>query len=103
MPTIELGRHKKRERTINKTMYQKVYQDKRWIRVRTLKFKNNPLCELCLLEGRVTPTEEVHHIIPIDVYDLDEELAFDIDNLQSLCVQCHKKVHQTIHKHTQKL
>lgn len=96
MPTISLGKRKPRERTINKNMYQNVYQDKRWVRVRALKFSNNPLCELCLLKGIVTVTQEIHHIIPIDVYNLDEYLAFDIDNLQSLCTKCHAEIHKEL-------
>ncbi len=92
-PTINLGKSNKRKRTVNKQLYQGVYQDKRWSRVRAVKFSDNPLCEQCLLKGIVTITQEVHHIIPIDVYHLDEELAFDIDNLMSLCNECHSKIH----------
>ena len=95
MPVINLGESKKRDKTVNKKLFQDFYQDKRWRRIRNVKFRNNPLCELCLLKGIITITEEVHHIIPIDVYNLNEELAFDIDNLQSLCVSCHAEIHKS--------
>lgn len=93
MPTINLGKPKHRDRTINKVKYQNVYQSKAWRNLRALKFANNPLCELCLLKGKVTQTEEVHHIIPFDV---NPDLAYDYDNLMSLCSECHSKIHKTL-------
>jgi len=88
MPTINLGKKKKRDRTFNKQKFQGIYQDKRWKRVRGRKFRANPLCEDCEREGVVRQTEEVHHIRGVD--DFPDE-AFEIDNLMSLCVEHHKK------------
>jgi 5-methylcytosine-specific restriction protein A len=95
MPTINLLKHKKRDNTYNKFALQSFYQDKRWKRLRSIKFKNNPLCERCLekVPPVVRQTDEVHHKIPIDIQHPDVDLIYDYDNLQSLCNECHVKVH----------
>ena len=36
-----------------------------WKRIRDHYAAVHPLCEMCLKEGRLTPVEEVHHIVPI--------------------------------------
>ena len=59
-----------------------------WKRIRDRYVKKNPLCERCLLEGRYTPVEEVHHIIPINRGGTNDE-----DNLMSVCRSCHNKIH----------
>ena len=48
----------------------------------------HPLCERCLKEGRYTPVEEVHHIVPISKGGDHRE-----SNLMSLCQSCHTKIH----------
>lgn len=78
---------------------KKVYQSERWKRLRALKFANNPLCELCLQEGRVTPAEDVHHIVSFMTADdpaTRYQLAYDYDNLMSLCKQCHQRQHNGV-------
>ena len=42
----------------------KVY-GRAWKRIRDRYAAEHPLCEQCLKEGRITPVEEVHHILPI--------------------------------------
>ncbi len=37
-----------------------------WKRIRDRYAKAHPLCERCLKEGRYTPMEEVHHILPVN-------------------------------------
>ncbi len=99
MPTINLGKPKKRDTTYNKTAFQVVYQDRRWKRVRKLKFKNDPVCEECAGLDKTSITEDIHHIVPfnINIPSSIELLAFDYDNLISLCIPCHKKAHRDIH------
>jgi len=60
-----------------------------WRRIRALYVKQHPLCERCLKEGRITPVDEVHHILPVRQGGSN---AFS--NLMSLCHSCHEKVHQ---------
>ena len=75
---------------------RKIYNTARWKRIRKLKFLDNPLCEICEKKGIITPAEDIHHITsfmstndPVKRYFL----AYDMDNLLSLCKQCHQKVH----------
>ena len=51
----------------------------------------HPLCEMCLKEGRLTPVEEVHHIVP-----LSQGGTHRNDNLMSLCQSCHTKIHHDL-------
>ena len=61
----------------------------KWIRDRYA--REHPLCEMCLAEGRLTPVEEVHHIIPVS-----QGGTHDRSNLMSLCQSCHTKIHHEI-------
>lgn len=72
---------------------QGVYNTKRWRDLRVLKLQLNPCCEIC---GSIDNLQ-VHHIIsPFEGYyapaDYDR-LAYDINNLQTLCEICHNKLH----------
>ena len=68
----------------------------KWKKIRDTKIKLNPLCECC---GEKL-AEEVHHILPLEDYSNDfetmESLAYDINNLQSLCRECHYKIHREL-------
>ncbi|WP_331489193.1 HNH endonuclease [Enterococcus faecium] len=46
---------------------------------------------MCLKEGRLTPVEEVHHIVP-----LSQGGTHRNDNLMSLCQSCHTKLHHEL-------
>lgn len=59
-----------------------------WRRIRGLYVKKHPLCERCLKEGKTTPVEEVHHIIPLSRGGTNQ-----FSNLMSLCQSCHTKIH----------
>ena len=71
-----------------KTTKERGY-DSRWHRLSVHKRTIDPLCENCLNEGRVTPADEVHHIVPIAVAP---ELRLKIGNLMSVCRSCHEVV-----------
>lgn len=79
---------------------RKIYQTKRWVRLRAVKFANDPLCELCMQKepSVIRPAEDVHHIVSF-MTTTDpikrKALAFDYDNLQSLCKECHQKIHNS--------
>lgn len=75
---------------------RKIYNSERWRRLRAWKFICNPLCEECLKSNRIVKAVDIHHIISFMSTDNQEErlrLAYDFDNLQSLCKQCHQKKH----------
>ena len=61
-----------------------------WQKIRKVKIGLNPLCELCERKGRVVPAAVVHHIQPVDDMPL---LRLEINNLMSLCRECHERIH----------
>ncbi|NLI35650.1 MAG: HNH endonuclease [Bacteroidales bacterium] len=97
MPTIY--KPKRRQERTGDNYYQerrKIYNSERWQRLRTWKLANNPLCEMCLKKGIITPTEDIHHIVSfMTTTDRLERyrLAYDMDNLMSLCKRCHQELH----------
>ena len=73
-----------------------IYNSTRWRALRAAKLRDNPLCEMCEKEGIVKPADDVHHIqsfMSTSNPDVRRVLAFDYDNLMSLCDECHSKVH----------
>jgi 5-methylcytosine-specific restriction protein A len=93
MPTLNIIKSSHRRDTVNKRLYQGIYNTPRWKKLRKLKLQNNSVCEKCWERGRVTPTAEIHHIVPF-ISDID--LAYDYDNLVALCVECHKEAHKKL-------
>lgn len=56
------------------------------------KRRDHYLCVDCLREGRITPAEEVHHIIALTPYNItDPRISLNLNNLKSLCRECHKR------------
>lgn len=49
-------------------------------------FNQQPLCQLCLAEGRTTVAVERDHIVA-----LSQGGADDVANTQSICASCHDK------------
>lgn len=103
MPTINKKQVKQRATpTQAAAMRRKVYNSQRWRDLRMLKFTYNPLCELCQREGRVALADDIHHIRSFnDAASMSEALflAYDYDNLMSLCKQCHKRLHDEQGRH----
>src|SRR5680860_791561 len=60
--------------------------DKAWEKLRKFFLWENPLCHDCLLEKRLTPTQEVHHVKKIREHP---ELRLVKNNLMGLCKGCH--------------
>ena len=58
-----------------------------WKRIRDRYIKEHPLCEECRRQGRLTPAEEVHHVLP-----LSHGGTNSMDNLMSLCTSCHSRI-----------
>lgn len=77
-------------------IYMRLINSWEWQKLRRKKFLANPICEDCLAKGRVTPTEEIHHVRPVES-GRDEiemkQLAYDYNNLVSLCKTCHAARH----------
>lgn len=106
VPTINLGKRKRDTvPTQRKGKYQEVYQDRRWKFIVAARKRTNPLCQRCEKKGRVKEMEEVHHTIPFDWGGTTEEieaLAFDFDNTESVCNECHDEAHEEIRKNDSK-
>lgn len=60
--------------------------DRDWQRLRLVQLGNEPLCRHCYARHILTPAVEVDHVVPINVAP---DRRLDIDNLQSLCKDCH--------------
>ena len=72
----------------------KKYKSKRWNSLRHQKLLLNPVCERCLKKGIYNATAIVHHKEYVtDKNYLDDNVFFNIDNLESLCRDCHNKEH----------
>lgn len=98
MPTINRipKTPRKTENSEKRQERQKFYNTAKWQKLRLVKLANNPLCEICLVDEKLKFAEDVHHIISfMDGADdnAKKALFFDINNLQSLCKQCHQKQH----------
>ena len=69
----------------------KFYRSKRWEKLRASVLRRDGyLCQECRRYGRMKQAQTVHHIKHLDEYP---ELAYDPKNLQSLCLQCHNRLH----------
>lgn len=80
----------------NNELIEYKYNSTRWKRLRSYKKKLNPLCERCLAKGIYTSTYIVHHkeYITDKNYE-DDNVFYNIDNLESLCQECHNKEHHS--------
>lgn len=92
MPYINKGPKKNSDR---KKERSEIYNSKQWKKMRKAKIMMNPLCEECLKSNKITTATQVHHIDSFMYYEGNERLAkaFDFNNLESLCDECHEKKH----------
>ena len=58
-----------------------------WKRIRDRFISAHPLCEECKKQGKLTPAQEVHHILPISRGGTHAE-----NNLMALCKSCHSEI-----------
>ena len=58
-----------------------------WRRVRAVYIAKHPLCEECKKSGRLTPANEVHHVVA-----LADGGTHDDANLMSVCKVCHSSI-----------
>lgn len=95
MPTIFKPKRRKDDSPKRKERMV-IYNSVRWRALRLAKLRDNPLCEMCERNGVTRMADDVHHIqsfMSTDDPDARRTLAFDYDNLMSLCDECHSKVH----------
>lgn len=72
----------------------KKYRSKKWRMLRKQKLAINPLCERCQKKGFYNSAYIVHHKDYVtDQNYFDDSIFFNLDNLESLCLDCHNKEH----------
>lgn len=79
-------------------LYKHIIRGKKWHELREWYIARHPMCEECerrgILDSRAT---EVHHKRPIGTgHDEGEmlRLAYDPENLEALCHECHLRAHK---------
>lgn len=95
MPT--LNKKKKKSNNRNKQKRNESYNTNIWKKIRLNYIQKHPLCEICEYNGKVVPAEDVHHKDSPFHYISKEkqyEKLTDIDNLISVCKQCHSFLHR---------
>jgi 5-methylcytosine-specific restriction endonuclease McrA len=65
--------------------WRRLYRRKRWKFTRQYVLNDEPNCTDCTAQGRVRPSNEVHH----KKRPTTEEEFFDRENLTALCKPCH--------------
>ncbi len=83
----ETFRVQKQSVTIDYKERNRFYQRKVWKDVRNAHAADEPLCRECLKLGKVVAMDVVDHITPFT--SINDPLALDDGNLQSLCKSCH--------------
>ena len=73
------------KRSSNYQENAKLYNSTAWRKKRIAMFSKYPLCACCLLNGKVTQTEHIDHVIPHK--RLRERFLVNI--FQGLCAPCH--------------
>ena len=67
------------------------YNSNRWkAKSEHIQKRDKYKCVWCMRYGKNRSSKVVHHIKHVDEYP---ELAYDDDNLVSLCLSCHNKAH----------
>lgn len=71
------------------------YKCKRWINTRKIKLEQvNYFCERCLKIGLYKNAQIVHHKEYINNLNyIDDDIFYNIDNLEALCQECHNQEH----------
>lgn len=78
---------------------KRAYATTRWKNLRTIYLKQHPVCEECLMEGKVNagsledPLQVHHKKSPFRGGVIDYDLLYDVNNLETVCSQCHARIH----------
>ena len=77
-----------------RSISQSFYKDPTWVNCRNAYIKQNPLCERCKQKGYIVAAEIVHHKIHLTEANMkDPAIAYNFENLESLCFECHNHEH----------
>lgn len=70
--------------------YSTFYHSTQWRNARKAKLMEQPLCEVCLAQGKYTKADMVHHKIELRSPN-GWKHRLDLNNLESICYECHNK------------
>ena len=70
--------------------YSQFYHSTAWRNVRKAKLLDQPLCEVCMTQGKYTHADMVHHKIELRSPN-GWKYRLDLNNLESICYECHNK------------
>lgn len=72
-----------------------LYKSKKWQALREQAMQRDArLCVDCFKKNRITPAEEVHHVIELTPDNINNPaIALNLDNLVCLCRECHAARH----------
>lgn len=75
---------------------ERFYKGQAWQRTRAAAWaRDRGLCQDCLKKGMITPAQEVHHIIELTPENItDASVSLNLENLVSLCKDCHANRHR---------
>lgn len=97
MPTLNIKPKETKPQHHNtdaRKLRMEAYNNTSWKKLRDTYIKQNPLCELCLIDGKVTPATSVHHTkSPFKNGSVNWNLLLDYSNLKSVCHKCHADIH----------
>lgn len=69
-----------------------IYSTERWKQKRKRILRRDGYrCQECRKYGKITEATIVHHIKEVEDYP---ELAWENDNLESVCMACHNRIHR---------
>lgn len=90
--------NRKRNKSEKEKLRVRLYNNKKWKKLRLGYLIYHPLCEKCLEKNIVKSAEDVHHInSPFDDNLSDSERLgrlLDPNNLMALCKECHGNLHR---------
>ena len=99
MPSINRKQIKEKPvkyKSEKKELSASFYDSLAWKRLRNTFISLHPLCSQCLEYGKVEPATEIHHAVPFQRGENEEEkwqLFLDEKNLIPLCSKCHIALH----------
>ena len=75
---------------------KRFYKSRAWQNTRAAAWsRDKGLCVDCLRKGIIKPAEEVHHVEEITPDNInDPAITLNLDNLVSLCKDCHANRHR---------
>ena len=75
--------------------HKEIYQTQEWKRLRRyILARDQGLCQECKRRGRIRAGQEVHHIIELTEENKhDRAIAYNPENLETLCSDCHNAKH----------